>query len=127
LPNLDKNWMTEAFRVAVLTLPGLIEPSTAVAANRAGELGLLDLEYVNDQGAALRAVKKLAGAVKYDFGVKRNAARADFIEKLLIAWCRHSWPRPPRPMASSLRDMKRVGAFPTRPPLYYCSDRTAVR
>ena len=75
--------MTEAFRVAVLTLPGLIEPSTAVAANRAGELGLLDLEYVNDQGAALRAVKKLAGAVKSDFGIKLNAARPDFIEKLL--------------------------------------------
>ncbi len=75
--------MTKAFRVAVLTLPGEIDPSTAIAASRAGELGLLDLEYAKDQGTALRAVKKLAAAVQSDFGIKFNGDRPDFIAKLL--------------------------------------------
>src|SRR3984893_7319034 len=75
--------MMEAFRVAVLSLPGLIESSTAVAASRAGELGMLDLEYAKDQWVALGAVKKLAKAVKSDFGIKLNGDGPDLIAKLM--------------------------------------------
>ena len=44
----------------VLTPPGLIDPSMAIAASRAGETGVLDLEYAQDEEDAREAVGKLA-------------------------------------------------------------------
>jgi acyl transferase domain-containing protein/NAD(P)H-dependent flavin oxidoreductase YrpB (nitropropane dioxygenase family)/NAD(P)-dependent dehydrogenase (short-subunit alcohol dehydrogenase family) len=75
--------VAEAFRIAVLGLAGLLEGATVIAANRAGELGLLDLEYVNDKWVALQAVKQLSAEVKSDFGIKLGGSRADFIDELL--------------------------------------------
>jgi acyl transferase domain-containing protein/NAD(P)H-dependent flavin oxidoreductase YrpB (nitropropane dioxygenase family)/NAD(P)-dependent dehydrogenase (short-subunit alcohol dehydrogenase family)/acyl carrier protein len=72
-----------AFRVAALNLPGLIDASAALAASRAGELGVLDLEYARDQWVALQAVKKLADAAKSDFGIKLNGDRPSLIAKLM--------------------------------------------
>ena len=50
------------FQVIILTLPGLPEPSVAIAASRAGGLGVLDLEYTRDEQAAFNAIQKL---IKY--------------------------------------------------------------
>ena len=72
-----------AFRLAVLTPPGLIEPPTAIAASRAGELGVLDLEYAKDNWVALRAIKQLAHAARSDFGIKINSDRSDFVSALM--------------------------------------------
>ena len=52
-------------QVIVLTPPGLTDPSLAIAASRAGETGVLDLEYVHDEELALGALGKL---VRYGRG-----------------------------------------------------------
>src|SRR5713101_1392212 len=78
-----------AFRLAVLSFPGLIEASTVIAASRAGELGVLDLEYAQDQLLALRAVERLAKAVTAGFGLKLNGDSSDLIAKLMLKLPRH--------------------------------------
>ena len=52
-----------AFAFAALTPPGEPDPSIAIAASRAGELGVLNLEYARDEQTALTAIDRLATAV----------------------------------------------------------------
>ena len=62
--------MDQAFRVVVLTPAGPPDPSLAIAASRAGELGVLDLEYANNREAALSCIAKLGRHATNDFGIK---------------------------------------------------------
>ncbi len=62
--------MPSAFRLVAITPSGLPDASLAIAASRAGELGVLDLEYTDDARAALDAVAKLAQHARNEFGIK---------------------------------------------------------
>ncbi|MFQ6039902.1 MAG: SDR family NAD(P)-dependent oxidoreductase, partial [Candidatus Poribacteria bacterium] len=60
------------FKVIVLTPPGLPEPSIAISATRAGGLGVLDLEYIQDKRAypVVDALATLGRYAKDDYGIK---------------------------------------------------------
>ncbi len=46
--------LANTFNFIALTPPGLPVPSIAIAASRAGGIGILDLEYVSDFNIAIR-------------------------------------------------------------------------
>ncbi len=54
----------------VLTAPGVPAPDVAIAACRAGALGILDLEHADQPAVALAAVSRLARFTSKPFGVK---------------------------------------------------------
>lgn len=58
------------FQFAALTPPGCHNPSIAIAASRAGGLGVLDLEYSQNERAALDAIAKLAQYAKQQCAIK---------------------------------------------------------
>ncbi len=60
------------FQIIVLSPPGLVDPSLAIAASRAGEIGILDLEYAQDKEAAGEALRRLAWYGGDRIGVKLN-------------------------------------------------------
>jgi len=60
------------FRIIVLTPPGLPDPSIAIAACRAGAIGVLDLEYTREEGIATERLEELARFARNEFGVKRD-------------------------------------------------------
>src|SRR5688572_18415972 len=81
-----------AFAFAALTPPGEPDPSIAIAASRAGELGVLNLEYARDEQTALTAIDRLATAVgNRRFGVLVDGADSE----LLLALLRHPRAHPP--------------------------------
>jgi acyl transferase domain-containing protein/NAD(P)H-dependent flavin oxidoreductase YrpB (nitropropane dioxygenase family)/NAD(P)-dependent dehydrogenase (short-subunit alcohol dehydrogenase family) len=62
--------MVPDFSLVALTPPAMLEPSIAIAASRAGALGVLDLEFADDERAAQQAVDKLARHTQQPCGVK---------------------------------------------------------
>ncbi|MDY0042127.1 MAG: nitronate monooxygenase, partial [Desulforhabdus sp.] len=58
------------FQFIILTPSGSVDPSVAIAASRAGELGVLDLEYVHDEKMAIRALSRLKRYTKNPCGIK---------------------------------------------------------
>src|SRR4051794_14926602 len=64
-------------RLLCLTLPGYPRPDIAIAAGRAGALGVLDLEYTRDADGALNALADLAHRGKGERGVKIDPANED--------------------------------------------------
>jgi acyl transferase domain-containing protein/NAD(P)H-dependent flavin oxidoreductase YrpB (nitropropane dioxygenase family)/NAD(P)-dependent dehydrogenase (short-subunit alcohol dehydrogenase family) len=58
------------FQVMALTPPGLDDPSIAIAASRAGGVGILDLEYATSEASALAAIEKLSRHSRGVFGIK---------------------------------------------------------
>jgi NAD(P)H-dependent flavin oxidoreductase YrpB (nitropropane dioxygenase family) len=62
--------VSRAFRMIILTPPGLVDPSLAIATSRAGETGVLDLEYAQDGEAVRKAVGKLAQYGGKQIGIK---------------------------------------------------------
>jgi len=71
------------FQVIALTLPGMVNPAVAIAATRAGGLGVLDLEYTRDKMLAANALKKLGQYTKGEFGLKLNSADAKFFNEVV--------------------------------------------
>ncbi len=67
----------ESFRLIALTPSGLEDPAIAIAACRAGEIGILDLELSRDGAAAMRALSKLARFAKKGAGIRLNGANLD--------------------------------------------------
>lgn len=74
--------MPYTFQIATLT-PGLLQPSIAIATHRAGELAILDFEYVRDEEMAFRAIDKLNLTSHQGFGVKVSGATPDLIGRLI--------------------------------------------
>jgi len=58
------------FEFVALTLPGLADPSVAIAASRAGAVGVLDVSFVSEEQLAVRAVARLARFARGPCGVK---------------------------------------------------------
>ena len=73
------------FRILCLTAPGAADPSVAVAASRAGALGVLDLELACDEPAALLALGRLARLARADCGVKLDGTRIPFLDAVARA------------------------------------------
>jgi acyl transferase domain-containing protein/NAD(P)H-dependent flavin oxidoreductase YrpB (nitropropane dioxygenase family)/NAD(P)-dependent dehydrogenase (short-subunit alcohol dehydrogenase family) len=73
LPGLDwseRELIVPDFLLVALTPPAMLDPSIAIAASRAGALGVLDLEFANDERAAQHAIDKLARHARKPCGVK---------------------------------------------------------
>ncbi len=75
--------MTREFQIIVLTPPGLLDPALAIATSRAGELGLLDLEYASDHEAARQAAAALARHARNNYGLKLNCQQGELLSELL--------------------------------------------
>ena len=60
---------------------GRPDPSIAIAASRAGGLGILDLSYTINEQTAIDGIKKLAKYAINDFGIKINGYTSDFLTK----------------------------------------------
>jgi acyl transferase domain-containing protein/NAD(P)H-dependent flavin oxidoreductase YrpB (nitropropane dioxygenase family)/NAD(P)-dependent dehydrogenase (short-subunit alcohol dehydrogenase family) len=73
---------TQAFQVIALTPPGR-EPAIAIAASRAGALGVLDLEYERDPSAAQAAVGRMLQFSGAACGVKVDSLAPAFLEAFL--------------------------------------------
>src|SRR5262245_9282682 len=71
--------MSSTHRLICLSLPGYPDPSIAIAASRAGALGVLDLEYTRDIDAARAAVARLARWGRGARGVKIDLDNEGFI------------------------------------------------
>ncbi|MEW6381920.1 MAG: hypothetical protein AB1611_20275, partial [bacterium] len=70
------------FRMIVLTPAGKPEPSMAIAASRAGEVGVLNLEYSRDLRTAREGIELLSKYGRNDFGIKVDGQAGDFLGEL---------------------------------------------
>ncbi len=70
------------FQIMALTPPGLPDPSIAIAASRAGGVGILDLEYAKDINVAVRSIKKMVKHTTSACGIKLNGQDGSFINHL---------------------------------------------
>lgn len=73
-----------SFQFIVLTLPGLADPSMAIAASRAGGLGILDLEYVRDERAARAAIATLARYTQRACGIRLDSRDHEFVARVTL-------------------------------------------
>src|SRR5688572_24760534 len=73
------------FDFIVATPPGLADPALAIAASRAGALGVLDLQFVADAARALTAVEILARQAHRRCGVKLDSSASALNERVLSA------------------------------------------
>lgn len=71
------------FQIIALSPPGLFDPAIAIAASRAGEIGILDLEYVRKEEAARAALGKLALYARNSCGVRLDAGDDEFFSRLI--------------------------------------------
>src|SRR5579872_3853738 len=74
----------EPRNVIVLTPPGAIEPSLAIAASRAGAIGVIDLEFVEDYFTSLSSIDRLSQFSSNRFGIQIRPDRIR-LESLLSA------------------------------------------
>ncbi|MCA9937178.1 MAG: SDR family NAD(P)-dependent oxidoreductase [Anaerolineales bacterium] len=75
--------MTNQFQFIVSTLPGFPEPSLAIAASRAEELGVLDLTYTDDFATAWEAARKLADFARNGYGYNMRDDQHELLTRLL--------------------------------------------
>src|SRR5438128_5480127 len=73
------------FRIICLTPAGAADPAIAIAASRAGALGVLDLELALDGQAAAAALRKMERLCRSSFGVKLDGRRIDFLDAVARA------------------------------------------
>jgi 3-oxoacyl-(acyl-carrier-protein) synthase/NAD(P)H-dependent flavin oxidoreductase YrpB (nitropropane dioxygenase family) len=71
------------FQLIAVSPPGLTDPSIAIAASRGGGLGVLDLEYAQNEQAALAAMAKLARYSTKACGIKLDAANVELFDNLI--------------------------------------------
>ena len=72
-----------SFQVIALTLPGTPTPALAIAAGRAGGLGVLDLEYTRDKSGAVEAIKLLCHYTPGKCGIKLDSADGKFFNEIM--------------------------------------------
>ncbi|MBC8263460.1 MAG: SDR family NAD(P)-dependent oxidoreductase [Anaerolineales bacterium] len=73
-----------AFQIIALTPPGLIDPSIAIAASRAGELGVLNLERARDDEKAVRnAISRMTCYASQSCGIKLDSGAPAFVNRVI--------------------------------------------
>ena len=70
-------------KIFVATFPGFSNPALAIAACRAGAVGIIDCEYALDKPSVFKAVDRLCSLTDKPFGVKLSAADSLLIDSLL--------------------------------------------
>lgn len=65
------------------TIPGCLDPATAIAGSRAGGVGILDLTLCRDTKIALSALNKLSRFATTDYGIKINAVVDSFFREIV--------------------------------------------
>ncbi|HZX48069.1 MAG TPA: SDR family NAD(P)-dependent oxidoreductase [Nitrospirota bacterium] len=70
------------FQIMALTPPCQTDPSIAIAASRAGGIGVLDLEYVRDGQTALNAVARLVRYAKKGCGIKLHGENDRLVDRI---------------------------------------------
>ena len=73
------------FRIICLTPPGPADPAVAIAASRAGSLGVLDLELASSEPDALAALGRLGRLARAACGVRLDGTRIDFQDAIVGA------------------------------------------
>ena len=76
------------FEITVATLPGLCDPGLAIAASRAGSLGLLDLTHLRDVATATTAVERLMRLARGRYGVVMHGRLGEVERTVLDALSR---------------------------------------
>jgi acyl transferase domain-containing protein/NAD(P)H-dependent flavin oxidoreductase YrpB (nitropropane dioxygenase family)/NADP-dependent 3-hydroxy acid dehydrogenase YdfG len=74
--------MPQTLQIASLSY-GLMQPSIALAARRAGDLGVLDFEYVRDHEAAADAIQLFSDAAHGPFGIKLSGRTPEIFTRLI--------------------------------------------
>src|SRR6478752_3358577 len=69
--------------IIVLTPPGDLDPSLAIAACRAGAAGVLDLEFCTEPSVATAVLARLARFARGGFGVQLRADAAEILAAVL--------------------------------------------
>jgi len=72
----------DKLRIITLTPPGFPDPSLAIAGSRAGEWGVLDLEYTYNKKIAKDSIKKLSTYARNDYGIKLNLHDNEFFAEI---------------------------------------------
>ncbi len=75
--------MKDVFEFIALTPSGFPDPSLAIAASRAREMGVLDLTYTPEHAVALKISRKLAGFAQNAYGLKVRAGQNELLGQLL--------------------------------------------
>jgi acyl transferase domain-containing protein/NAD(P)H-dependent flavin oxidoreductase YrpB (nitropropane dioxygenase family) len=70
------------FQLIALTPAGLIDPSIAIAASRAGELGVLNLEHTQDDTAARDAIVRMTHYARQACGIKLDSSAPTFVDRV---------------------------------------------
>ncbi len=74
--------MTNLDFIAV-TLPGLCDPAIAIAASRAGAVGVVDLSFVGDEQLAVQAVARLARFARNRCGIRLDPRDKDIADAVI--------------------------------------------
>jgi NAD(P)H-dependent flavin oxidoreductase YrpB (nitropropane dioxygenase family) len=72
----------KSFQIIAQSPAGAPDPSIAIAASRAGGVGVLDLEYTRQRDTAIKSFSKLACFAQNDFGIKLNCEDIKLLNKL---------------------------------------------
>jgi len=73
----------QRFLLMAMTPPGLTDPSIAIAASRAGELGVLNLERTRDEIAARDAIARMTHHARRPCGVKLDGCPSAFVDRIV--------------------------------------------
>lgn len=71
--------LNDGFKFMVITPPGVPNPSLAIAACRAGEIGVLDLQYSSDRRTAVEAIRRLSEYCGQGFAIKIDSDNPQWV------------------------------------------------
>jgi acyl transferase domain-containing protein/NAD(P)H-dependent flavin oxidoreductase YrpB (nitropropane dioxygenase family)/NADP-dependent 3-hydroxy acid dehydrogenase YdfG len=87
--DLEAESDSSGFDFIVMTPPGFADPALAIAASRAGAIGVLDLQFVHDTTRALTALSTLGRQSRGRCGIKLDSAASplfDYVLSELPGW-----------------------------------------
>jgi acyl transferase domain-containing protein/NAD(P)H-dependent flavin oxidoreductase YrpB (nitropropane dioxygenase family)/NAD(P)-dependent dehydrogenase (short-subunit alcohol dehydrogenase family) len=82
-PGPEAELRSGGFDFIVMTPPGLADPALAIAASRAGAIGVLDLQFVGDTARVLTAVSILARLARGRCGIKLSSTASPQFDRVL--------------------------------------------
>jgi len=77
--------MSREFQFIVVTPPAQSDPATAIAASRAGAIGILDCQFISDEQITREALRRLAAFGRNKRGVKIDGFDEDWAARV-ISW-----------------------------------------